>query len=284
VVSKTLAVLILVSAASGQTPRIIWEGVSGGYDIRWTTADLTAHKPGSQTVIFSLKSLAQRGFDNYRKAMDGDDVGRCIYQRDFVVVSVVGPLIGFRDTVYASCRQEAHPAIACRLTTIDLSHDGGTEYPLDDPMMVDAANPGRLAVLSNLFPPDRIAAALKSDPVVKPQADADAKSLPDLLNGLYDAELEIPRSPCSQTMRKDILTRFAIHHMEQGGVAVRMSLDPVGGACRSTAADLGLLLPVPDRLRDALVKAAARKEGFLQSGRGIAGETKIEFTLDTKKK
>ena len=282
---RTLIAFVATAAVAGaaDSGKVLWEGTSGGYSIHWTTADLTAQKAGSPP--FSLKPMVERGFAAYRTAMAGDGAGHCIYQRTFEVISIVGPLIGLRDRYYTSCAEEAHPSVNSRLTTIDLTKpdEGGYGSKADEPLLTDLQHPGKVASLESLFPPERILVALIADPVLKSQVDTGTRTLAQLIEGLDGEELEIPRSPCKQSMPKDILTRFAIHHVETAGVAVRLALEPVGGACQSSPADLGLLMPAPDRLREALRLANERKEGFLQSGKAITGKTTIEFSLESRR-
>jgi hypothetical protein len=271
----------MLSANGAWADQILWEGNTGGYTVRWTTADLTAQKIGSYALAFSLKPLVQRGFTAYQAAMANDNAGQCVYERRFEVISVVGPLIGFRDRYYASCAHEAHPAVSSRLTTIDLSQrdEGGYKSEADEPLVVDLGHPGKITKLSSLFTEKEILGALIKSSVLAAQVNKEARSLSELLDGLYGEEFQMPHSPCEQSMPRDILTRFAMHHLEKTGIAVRLALEPTGGACQPSQADLGLLLPVPQNLREALRRADQHKEGFLQSGGRKAGETIIHFSL-----
>jgi hypothetical protein len=49
-----------------ESEKLIWAGESGGFAIRWTTADLQAQslkRPGQ--IAFSAAALAKQGFDRY---------------------------------------------------------------------------------------------------------------------------------------------------------------------------------------------------------------------------
>ena len=55
-----------ISPRGKKTAQVIWTGKSGGFEIRWTTADIQArplNQPGR--LVFSAARLANRGFQTF---------------------------------------------------------------------------------------------------------------------------------------------------------------------------------------------------------------------------
>jgi hypothetical protein len=89
------------------------------------------------------------------------------------------------------------------------------------------------------------------------RSDASAE-LSELVKQLSEVELD---DPCA-SFPDNLLERFAYHHVEKRVVAVRLGL-PGSGPCRDALTQLGLLLPIPAALAQALGAAAEQREGFL---------------------
>ena len=282
------AILLLVLAwgSHAQKPnRSIWSGTSGGARITWTRSDLRASIAGQPA--FSLRSVAERSFGLYRSAVEEAELGACVYERTFQVLSIVGPIVSFRDSVLTSCEQQAHPGGERRVTAVDLSRPGGVGYAVesDEPLAVDPSDPGKVISLADIFTEKELLSTLLADKVIKAGLVDTPERLADLPEAIRTEGLVSGGNPCPFTLPKDFLTRFAFHHLAGKSVAVRLELAPVGGACRSAQAQLGLLLPIPSSLETALRFANARKEGFLMKDqRRIAGDNiaTLSFTVSVK--
>ncbi|HXH11521.1 MAG TPA: hypothetical protein VNP04_17365 [Alphaproteobacteria bacterium] len=263
--------------------RTIWQGESGGFVITWTTADIRAARVEQpHHAVFATASLAQEGFAAFRASLQasGHKAGphHCVYERQFRLMSVVGPWLSFEDAVYAFCEGWAHPAVETRFTSIDLTKSGPVGYAPSaglPPIDVDVAEPGKVASLTDLFPESTILQALLDDPVLKQAwavggASKLPRSLGELSQRLVDRPVEV--GDCLFRFPRDFLTRFAFHHRAKDRVAVRLGLPPKVGPCRTQHAQLGLALAVPDALKTPLALATSGRGGFLMRDREkIAG-------------
>lgn len=267
-----------------QADQTIWTGRSGGYALRWSTAEISAHSSRTSTdVRFSAKAIARKDFADYKSSMmsvEEPDTPHCIYERTFTLLSVIGSLVSVRDNYYSSCTGEAHPAGETRLLAFDLAKPGAVAY--DEEMNTNLANPGKVIKLTDLFPEADIVQALLADPFVKknmlnPEIKSPPKTLEEFLNSLAMTNSE----EVCLTIDDDWLTRFAFHHIENGKVAVRLGFSGLG-PCREKLTELALLLPIPPSLKTPLALAASTKEGFLMTDlKKIAGGkvTKIVFQI-----
>lgn len=261
---------------------MIWRGESGGYKIWWTTSDLHFESPTGIQRIW--ETLVKKGVEDFIAVNSDDGSGEplpamnCEYDRTFVVMSIVGTLVSFKDSYYVGCEREAHPSIETRFTTIELAKSGEVLYALeqDIPMMeVDLANPGNVVKLTDYFTEEEILRALLADRVVRKALDTvnaatHPKTLAELVEYFEKNNYELGES--GYELRPDFLTRFAFHHIKSNRVAVRIGLPPHYGANRALHKQLGLLLPVPAKLRTQLELASQRRQGFLmRDSNTIAG-------------
>lgn len=274
--------------AAPEPQRMIWTGRSGGFMFEWSAADISARPAESRTgVLFSAKSLAQRDFEAFREASKDPQSGkmeRCLYDRRFTVLSVVGSIISLRDNNSTTCEQAAHPGGETRYTAIDLSKAGNVGYK-ELEMEVDLANPGKIVKLTDIFDEADILGALLADPLVK-EALGRSGSRPRTLGKLIEefaGGASVTDKHC-YSVSEDMLTRFAFHHTENGKVAVRLGLSGAG-PCREFLTEIGILLPIPPSLRTALAQAEAGKEGFLMKDlKKISRDRATTFSFETIKK
>jgi hypothetical protein len=259
----------------------IWTGQNSGHIVCWTQSDLTvaASSDGAKT-IFSAAVLAEKQFEDFKRENIEDNRNSiCSYALTFRLLSVVGPLISYEETEDSYCRSAAgswawpHPSFETTYHVIDLN------------------DPVKGVELTDLFSEGEILRALLGDPVVKKalgnrQTKKAPKTIAELVN-LFELEglslepltgtAEAPKG-CRFTLPNDILKQFAFHHLEDGKLAVRISLQPDVGACRTAHAQLGIVLPIPESLRGPLDLAQAGKEGFLMKDvRKIAGDRVTKF-------
>jgi hypothetical protein len=253
-------------------PSLIWEGGSGGLRIQWTTLDVAAQKgEPSGAPAFSIVSRLRASFeqdetrrldDDARVASEAKARGEkpptpnpCVQETRIAVLSVVGTLLSVRETTATSCQREAHPSGEARFVSLDLGGLAAT----------GAKNRGpATAKLTDYFPTSAVFEALRKDPIVREALQANnvrPKSLAQLIDALASSAPVLDEKRC-YAFTGDLLSRFAFHHLENSRVAVRLSLAGAG-PCRENLTQIGLLLPVPQRLGHALAAAAARAEGFL---------------------
>ena len=256
---KAIVVILLVTgSAAGKS---IWKGVSGGFQIEWTTDDLVSTSGDKIERIF--QPLAKRGYDEFVADIKGS-LKNCDYRRDFKVLAIVGSLITFEDTEYSDCGG-AHPSTEMRFTMIDLSRPGEVFYGHgENAMDADLQKPGKVVKITDYFAESDLLNALLADRVIKRAlAEAGVSSSPQTLSALPEifARNDYVLNETELSLRPDFLTRFAFHHLEGEMIALRLHLPSIAFAYRSR--QLGLLLSIPAELRQPVALAATRREGFL---------------------
>src|SRR2546423_8529618 len=165
------------------------------------------------------------------------------------------------------CEQAAHPGGETRFVAVDLSKPAGVRRGSDETLL-----PGNVAKLTDYFPAGEIHKALMADPIMqKALAGKRPRTLAELLKLIGEAFPTVAEDEKSCYMLDtDLLTRFAFHHVEGNKVAVRLGLSGAG-VCRYNLTQVGLLLPIPAALQQALAQAEAGSEGFLMSRKVAAG-------------
>ncbi|MFT3924588.1 MAG: hypothetical protein QM778_18760 [Myxococcales bacterium] len=227
---------------------LIWEGESAGFHIRWTTSDVLVTQP-ARGEVFSVAREVRAELEAELaalKAGGGSDwvQGTCNRGSSVVLLSVVGSLLSYREERSTTCPWQAHDFEETFYRTRDLTN-------------------GTNASLSSLFPAADVFSALRRDKLVM-AALKDGSERPRRLSELVGALAPVYTDTQCFSFPDDVLTRFAFHHLEQDKIAVRIGL-PGAGLCRTNLTQLGLLLPVPPSLREALGKAAELREGWLAS-------------------
>lgn len=243
-----------------------WEGESDGWRWSWTAGDVTAVKEAEgQRRSFSLAAMLRPVFDHDMAELRAGSEGKaaasaaqCTRETDVAVLSIVGSLLSYRETRNTSCAGQAHP-------------DGETIYAT---INVAVAGERSRVVLDALFPQAAIATALRADKVVQNSLGS-AKvgtGLADLVQALADAPPVVSDAAC-YAFPKDVLARFAFHHVSDGRVAVRIGV-PGAGTCLTQLTQLGIMLPVTQPLAGPLQLAANQSGGLLmQQAEQIAGTT-----------
>lgn len=234
-----MILLLLVTAIS------FWTGQSGGFDFKWTQQDITVSPATAPTkVLYSAKNLFNKTYEG-DVCGDGDRSALSADQK-LEVLSIVGPIMSIDSGDYSFCKGNAHPNTYEKYAAVDFRH------------------PEKAAQLSDYFEAPVLLKALLSDRLIQKNIKAfnlsTPKTLTDLVNGLSkDPTLWA----CEYGFTKDMLSRFAFHHIEGNKVAVRIGLSNGQEPCRGQLTQLGLLLPIPTALRDDLTNAQARQSGFL---------------------
>jgi hypothetical protein len=242
--------------------------------VRWSTTDLTAtaNAPG-QNLAFSLTQRLQREFDHDMSDLLADDQRVaaerrsqnepapepqvCTREVSADLLSLVGPLLSYRQTSSTTCGGAAHPDAETVFITLDLSRE-----------------PPVRRVLSDVFPEKTIVSALLADKLVRRSLEqATPHTLSDLTRELTAAAPVLTDTAC-YAYPDDLLARFAFHHVDGARVAVRIGV-PGAAPCRDHLTQLGLSLPIPSALSKPLELARAGQEGALMP--------QLEATAATRK-
>lgn len=247
--SRIALFTILLAGACGALAapgaRSLWSGASGGFDWRVSATDITGARSGSGRGPVSLKR--RLGIAGKGKRGNPDLEGLSVYEVKVRPLSLVGSLLCYRRDDY--WEGGAHPSG-------DLSYAS-----------VDLADPKRTVRLTDLFPDPDVTEALWNDPVVrKALKDAGVTTRPATAAALVK-RLEGRTFGGDEGFQygfpREMLSGFGFHHLEGDQVAVRIGIPWGAEIFRFQGTELGILLPIPSKLREPLRRAAAGQEGFL---------------------
>jgi len=284
------SVILFTSSTLSQTKpqsaaRVIWSGSSGGYAVQWTTSDINAQSASNPAnVRYSAEAQAQEEITRIKK--DNEEEPRaCTYDQDYTLMSVVGSVISIQDHYYLGCEREAHPSGESRFVAVDLSKP--SKVPTRRSEDMDYAMPENVILLTEIFREEDILRALLADSLIKKAlAESENPETPKTLAQLlaaFDTGVSVATDDRNcYSVSEDLLTRFAFHHIEGDKVAVRIGLSG-NGLCREFLTQIGILLPIPERLKASLANASAGKEGFLMKDqKRISGGQKARIVYETK--
>lgn len=248
----TISVLLLCAgygpaSLAASPPDPIWTGTSGEFHIEWTTADIRISRQDKPAeTLLSLRSMAAAEWNKMSAETAEQNLEMQVTYR---LLSVVGPYLSYEEANYCDCGG-AHPTEVKRFRTIDL----GKIKP-DGPMPVS---------LTDLFLEKDIFAALASDKLVQSALRQTRTPKPRALAELLDAiDYRTGRvGDCGYLFSRELLQSFAFYDIREGKIAVRISLPYEAEVCRGQMTQLGILLPIPEKLRGYL-GAAQRKTGGL---------------------
>jgi hypothetical protein len=213
----------------------IWHGKSGGFDITWSSTELSARDARGATA-WSARTVAVVDFKDYED--------QCEASEAWTALSVVGPILSARQEQNATCEGTPHPSAESSLIAVDVSR------PQHQPSLAD------------WFEEKDLYAALVADGIVKKTLEAGKLTAPATSAELLKL-LSENSGDCLFRFEANSLTHFAFHHLEAGKVAVRVGLPYGCEAARGQLTQLGLLLPIPASLKEALEAADKRTQGFL---------------------
>lgn len=245
--AQTLAP-IPTGAKQPPSKTLYWTAKADGFTYRWTARDLTAAnirtgKPAYSVVQALKKELGPSIAADYAK----DEVRpEDHYEVSFAPLSVVGSLLSYeRDDYWEG---GAHPS-------------GYESF-----VTVDVRKPGKPVRLDDLFPAEQIRQALLSDPIVRRVLKREKIAPPATLNGLVKAltnQIFGGDDDYMYAFPGSLLETFAFHHVENGKVAVRFLIPHGSEVYRFANTQIGILLPIPARLKPAFAQAASGKSGVL---------------------
>lgn len=259
----------LPSLAASPTDRPIWTGTSGEFRIAWTASDLRVSRQDNPSETrFSLRSLAKAAWKKMVAEAAGQRLERQITYR---LLSVVGPYLSYEEADDCDCGG-AHPSAVKRFRAIDLE-----KTRADNPVPVS---------LTDIFSDGDVFAALVSDSLVRSALhDADMpqpSSLAELLDALDYRAVSV--GDCGYLFSKELLQNFAFYDLRDGKVAVRISLSHEAEVCRGQMVQLGLLLPIPEKLAGFLDAARRKSGGILMADTAkLFKDTRIGVTFSTAK-
>jgi len=222
--------------AQGHKAHVVWKGVSGGYQWQWTAHGMTAKTLRGHPVL-TLHDTDETGQDEPKTRV----------ATTFTPLSLVGSLLSYSQEDYME--GGAHPT-------------GGTRY-----VTIDAARPNRPLKLTDLFADTDVLRALLSDTVV--QRVRRQENITDVPTTSADLIQQLAGKTFTDAedivygFTADLLENFAFHHLENDKVAVRLCVTHGTELSRFHYTQLGLLLPISDRLRNDLQRATKQQAGFL---------------------
>lgn len=251
---------------AGRKAATIWTGQSGGYTWRWTTADLTA-TPSSDAghTAFSAKKVERKA------ARAETNEVQTSFECSLTLLSVAGTLASYQRDYY--WEGGAHPSGVITFVTVDVS------------------KPYRPLKLTEFFPDSAILKALLTDPIVQKVMTREKIAAPKTSAALVQ-QLKYQffggEDEAMYSFSEDLLSRFAFHHLDlkSGQVAVRLHVSWGAEAFRFQTTQIGILLPIPEKLRAALIQAEKREQGFLMKDakRLARDRTSVLFTLGKQPK
>jgi len=246
-----LALALFAYARPAHAQQVIWRGRSGGYDVVWMNSDITARRASDGAFVFSARRIT----DAEWREMQGDhdaDVPVREYERKYRLLSVAGSIISLEEATYCDCGG-AHPISWTRFVSYDLVR--GT-----------AARPHPVAA-TDLVPEADLVRALTADPLIRQaMAGAHARgftSLRALTAALKSQPVQPAGQECTYAVGEEFATAFALHHLENGRVALRFSLSHDVEVCRGMMIQVGVLVPPLARVAPDVAAANARRTGYL---------------------
>jgi hypothetical protein len=242
-----------------------WRSTIAGTVFDWTGDDLFVQDGvGNRSPVFS--QIAQE----YCRTLQTGPEQNCYCGHLFRLSSIVGTVFSFEHHSDFSC-QGAYSS--WRFGSMDAKKPGDFRYPRIPEYGTDKqvkAAPGKLIDLRNIFPESAIYAGLLNNTQVSsaiahsinegylliPPGSLDklSKMLNKMDCGLGDGSL---------FLESDFLTRFVFHHLDADKVAVWISLSPNSHAGQANREHLEIMLPIPEKMRTALIRADSKQEGFL---------------------
>jgi hypothetical protein len=256
----------LASAVDAAAQGTYWRGTSAGYDVSWSDRDISARRVSDGVLVFSARGIADRGWAGMNTEHD-EEVPVREYERRYRLLSVVGSILSLEEATYCDCGG-AHPISWTRFVSYDLAR-GTAAQPLPVPA-------------SELVPEAALLTALTADRLIRQAMDS-AKvrtfaSLRALTDGLRSHAIQPVGQDCTFGVGEHFPFEFALHHLENGRVAVRFSLGHWVEVCRGMMIQVGVLVPVHPRWESALRDAERRRAGYLMKDVGaVAGQRRTVF-------
>ncbi len=235
---KLLLILLTLACATPCLARDIWSGDVAGSTIQWTTQNLTISS--GKATLFDAKKIWNEDLAKMR-TLAADKIDS---QEEVTLLSVVGPVVSYKDATYCDCGG-AHPSANTALVTMNTQ------------------KPGKACALTDFFSEGTLLTALLKDKLVQTALTENHETPPVTLKDLLKLLPTLNSPDKDYEFTAYMLGNFAFHHIEGDKVAVRIGLPYSTEASRGNLTQLGLLLPIPETLKAMLSAAASKQNGFL---------------------
>lgn len=238
----------------------IWRTTSGGYDILWSAEDITASRAGNPPFL-SVGGGLDSAIGSVSVPVAPDDTSGwiCEDEHDLRVLSAVGPILSLEWKHYSYCAGAAHPNLNTSYVAIDLARsEREGVYQVDGRELI-----GREISLTDVFPDGEVLAALISDRLVQKRIEEiRIKTIRPRTTAELVSMLE-GGAECEYGFETDMLRRFSFDHVEGDRVAVRIGLSHGCEAARGRLTQIGIMLKVPESMREDFAAASDGTRGIL---------------------
>jgi hypothetical protein len=268
------------SARSASAERgVIWQGTTGSFDIRWDSTDVLVTRAARPERSGNAEGAT---FLSFRAELDtamdtghdpaSDTVGSvCAEEYDYAILSAVGHILGVQQRHYSYCEGMPHPSITVSYVAIDLERsEREGVHEIDGSELI-----GREIALTDLFSEKDVLQALLGDRLVQKRLAALGMDPGPIASVDHLVALLEGGTECEYGFERDMLRRWAFHHVEGDRVAVRIGLSHGCEAAQGMLTQIGILLPVPEALRDDLAAVAKGTRGLLmrEAAKRFEGKT-----------
>ncbi len=266
--------------------KLKWRATISNIDYDWNLVDLIVRiKGGTKQAMFS--QLAKNQYEAFQET---GDIHECQVSDYFHPVAVMGSLISFDHENSVSCGTTYS---TWRYTTLDVNKIGKLKYPvIPEPETgkylrtsgtkivslneIFSETDILTSLLANKNISDEISAALSKGKMIKrPTSLSEFDLYFTEYSGLFDGELYF---------EKDYLTRFGFHHVQDGNLAVWISLTPRYHVSQAIQEHLEIILPIPAKQRDSILLADSGEQGFLmKDAEKYVGTSHAQFDFESGK-
>jgi hypothetical protein len=272
IIRISLLLLVVLVAAPAAAQRVIWRGRSGGFDVAWTDRDISARRASDGALVFSVRRLQDAEWGDLQGDHD-DEVPVKEYEAKYRLLSVAGSIISLEEATYCDCGG-VHPILETRFVSYDLARS-------------TVAHPHEVRV-TDLVPEADLVRALTADRMIRQAMDSahvrSFATLHVLVERLKYKEIQ-PGEDCTYAVQDSFPTEFALHHVENGRVAIRFSLPHSVEVCRGMMIQVGVLVPPAARFLPDLSAADARRAGYLMKDeRAIAHDAQTTLHYEPRRR
>lgn len=246
-----VAAALVATASEARAQAVYWRGRSGGFDVTWSARDISARRVSDGLLVFSARAVADHEWAEMHGEHD-DEVSVREYEVRYRLLSVAGSIISLEEATYCDCGG-AHPISWTRFVSYDLAR-GTVTLPHAIPS-------------TEVVPEAALLRALTADRLVGQAMDSahvhSFASLRALVQALQTQAIQPSSDDCAYAIGEEFPAGFALHHVENGRVALRFSLGHSYEICRGRMIQVGVLVPPLPRWSGAIAAADARRAGYL---------------------
>lgn len=236
---KTLIAVFLLGLTPLLTARastVIWQGASGGFQVKVTADDISATDSSGKTVMSLKKDFDEATKKDMSEAEEGWESSTSYTPR-----SLVGPYLTL-EVFTSAYLGGAHPMAGRTFTTIDLR------------------SPEKPVTLLAWYDDKTVAGELAKDKVLKKYLTLKKGTAITMAN--LEKNFTEPED-CKFALTASSVDSFAFFSVEKDKVAVRVGLSHACEVARGSLTQFGILLPIPAALASDLKAANEQKAGFL---------------------